>query len=488
MKTVLRSGLFMALLVAAYTPAKSQCEASNILIQNIEQIGVQTPGSCTVEFDLSFEMENNNGNKFIFFHGWRSTVYPDFFDCVDGEPSGNGAIRPPRGADLAGSFVNIGIDNSGAVPVLLSQYTPDPGFSLSSADSIRRTILPNGNAFFVIFGINATFPASCDEAFLIAFDFWSSQAAQAQSAQCVNCNVLYPVNYFDVGGLATCVNLSFVGTITNNSNTAISGHTLVYVDVNGDGFLADGVDVLIQDTTAFTVAAGPGTTAPLAGTIPALYINLDLLVVTTIDLPGSEAASQVDLLVSTQCAPLPVTFGLFTATRTSNSNVFLKWETTTEIDNRGFALQRNLGDGIWEQVTFINSQATDGNSTSRLTYTFNDYNSNKGITQYRIKQVDFDGRARYSEIRAVRGFGQQSDVIVYPVPSVDGRVNVVFDDVDAKRDVSLIDMSGRVLRQWRGLTVNTFQIDNLRQGVYTLRILQPGTGDVKVAKIVVTRN
>ena len=137
---------------------------------------------------------------------------------------------------------------------------------------------------------------------------------------------------------------------------------------------------------------------------------------------------------------------------------------------------------------FIGSLATDGNSNSILAYSFNDLNSSKGISQYRIKQVDFNGAARYSEIRAVRGFGQNSDVIVYPVPSVDGRVNVVFDDLEGTRDVSLIDMNGRVLKQWRSITSNTFQIDNLRQGVYSLRIQNVETGDLKSAKIVVTRN
>lgn len=488
MKTVLRSGLFLALFAAAFTNAKAQCEASTILIQNIEQVGTQTPGSCSVKFDLSFEMENNGGNKFIFLHGWRNDLYPDFFDCVDGHPSSNGTIHPPAASDLTATFINLGIDNSGASPVLLSSYTPDPTLVLNGADSIRRTVLPNGNAFFVIFGITATFPEDCGEAFLISFDFWSSQAAQAQNAQCVNCNVLYPVNYFAVGGLANCATLSFAGTITNNSTTAITGYTRIFADVNGDGFLAEGVDVLIQDTTNFSIAAGPGTTTPIAGTIPATYINLDLLVVTTLTIQNAEGAALVDLIVSTQCAPLPVIFSSFTATRTSSSNVVLKWETATEIDNRGFALQRNMGDNNWEQIAFINSQATDGNSNSPLDYIYNDLNMHKGITQYRIKQVDFNGTAKYSEVRAVRGFGQNSEIIVYPIPSLDGRVNVVFDDAKGTRDVSLIDMSGRLLRQWKALTSNTFQIDNLRQGVYTLRIQNVQTGEVAARKLIVTRN
>ena len=490
MKTVLRTGLFMALFAAAISKAQAQCEASQILIQNIEQATVQpNPNQCVVEFDLSFQMQNNGGNKYIFLHGWREDLYPDFFDCVDGDPGSNGAIRPPEASDLTASFINLGIDNSGPVPVLLSTYTPDPGLTLNSADSIRSTVLPNGDVFFVIFGVNATLPGPCGAPLLLAFDFWSSQAAQAQSAQCVNCHLIYPLNYIDVTGSALCGPLTFSGSIENESNTTISGYTLIYADVNGDGFLGDGVDVLIEDTTHFTINAG--ASFAIAGTIPPLNINQDVLVLTTITSIGgasSAGAAVVDLLVSTQCAPLPVTFKSFTAQRLSRTNVFLKWETSTEINNRGFALQRSLGNNIWEQVTFINSQSSDGNSSSTLTYTFNDVNSFKGISQYRVKQVDFDGRARYSEVRAVRGDGQKGQTIVYPVPSVDGRVNVVFDDQEGTRHVTLVDMNGRVVRQWNSITSNTFQIENLRQGVYNLRIQNLSTGDINNAKIVVTRN
>jgi hypothetical protein len=488
MKTVLRSGLFMALLATAFTDVQAQCAASSILIQNVTPVGTQTPGTCRVSFDLSFEMQNNGGNKFIFLHGWAQSDYPDFFDCVDNEPSGGGAIQPPEGPDLVDAFINLGIDNSGPDPVLLSSYTPDPAFNLNAADSVTSEVLPNGNVFFIIYGVEAVAPVNCGDAFVIAFDFWSSQSAQAQNAQCVSCNILYAVNYFSVSGLANCANLTFAGTITNNANVAINGYTLIYADVNGDGFLAPGVDVLVQDTTNFAIAAGPGTTAPISGVIPPLLINLDLIVVTTLSLPGIEGASQTNVIVSLQCAPLPVTFKSFTATRTSASNVALKWETSTEIDNRGFAIQRHLGDNNWEQITFINSLALDGNSTSELSYVFNDMNLNRGISQYRIKQVDFNGAARYSEIRAVRGYGMNDDVIVYPIPSYDGRVNVVFDNVDGKRDVNLIDMTGRLLRQWKGITNNTLLVDNIRPGIYTLRIQNAQSGEVITRKIVVTSN
>ena len=487
MKTVLRAWLLAATIIFASHQLKAQCEATNIMIQNITQIGAQVPGSCTVEFDLSFQMDMNNGNKFIFFHAWREDRYPDFFDCVDGLPSGNGAIRPPEGSDLAESFINIGINNTGPVPVLMSSYTPDPGFNLSTADSISIDTLPNGDVFYRIYNINAVFPASCDSSYLIAFDFWSSQSAQAQSAQCVNCNVLYPINFIDVNGFALCANLTFSGSITNLSSRAVTGYTLVYADVNGDGFLGEGVDVLIQDTTNFSIIAGAGNTTSIGGIIPAININQNLIVLTTLTIPGSEGAAQADVLLTTQCIPLPVVFKSFTAARTSSSNVILKWETSTEIDNSGFVVMRNLGGNAWQVVGFVNSQADGGDSNSPLSYSFTDFNTSRNITQYRLQQIDLNGVARFSEIRAVRGIGQKAGIIIYPIPSADGRVNVVFDNAEGTRSVTLIDMSGRMIRQWKSVTGNFLQIENLQSGVYSLRVQDQQSGEITSEKIVVSR-
>ncbi len=182
---------------------------------------------------------------------------------------------------------------------------------------------------------------------------------------------------------------------------------------------------------------------------------------------------------------LPVNFGSFTATR-NRSAVSLQWETLSEENNSGFALERNTGTG-WFEFAFIPSLSQNGTSADRLTYSYSDMNDFKGISQYRIRQVDLDGKARYSLIRAVRGNGQKASTIVYPNPSSDGKVKVVFEDMDATRDVSLIDMSGRIVRQWKGVTTNNIQIENLSPGIFSLRIVVAATGEQSVEKIVVNK-
>jgi hypothetical protein len=184
--------------------------------------------------------------------------------------------------------------------------------------------------------------------------------------------------------------------------------------------------------------------------------------------------------------PLPVSFTSFTAQRSNSSTVKLSWQTATEVNNRGFAVERNTN-GTWEQIAFIASQASAGNSSSLLNYSYIDANSTKGISQYRIKQVDLDNKSSYTEIRAVRGIDQPGKIIVYPNPSSDGKVNIVFEDASAIRDVSLIDMSGRTVKQWNGVSNNNLQIDNLVPGFYSLRVVVRETGVQSVEKIVINK-
>jgi hypothetical protein len=184
------------------------------------------------------------------------------------------------------------------------------------------------------------------------------------------------------------------------------------------------------------------------------------------------------------CLVTPVTFVSFTANRTK-TNVNLNWITAVEQGNKGFNVQRKLGGGNWETVAFVPSKATEGNSNANLYYTYVEVNNYSGISQYRLEQVDIDGDIDYSDVRSVNGNVQGSKVIVYPNPSVTGKVNVAFSDLTV-RDLMLNDMSGRLIKQWKGYRNNTLFIENLKAGVYTLRIVD-ANGTSTTEKIVISK-
>ena len=112
-------------------------------------------------------------------------------------------------------------------------------------------------------------------------------------------------------------------------------------------------------------------------------------------------------------------------------------------------------------------------------------NTEKGITQYRIQQIDLDGKFAYTDIRAIRGEGALGKVVVFPNPSSDGKINVVFEDNSALRDVQVNDMQGKVIRSFKGISNNILVIERLTSGFYTIKVTNRTTAASSVQKVVI---
>ena len=82
-----------------------------------------------------------------------------------------------------------------------------------------------------------------------------------------------------------------------------------------------------------------------------------------------------------------------------NNKVNLKWNTATEINNKGFEIQRKISDAnekesSWNSIGFVDGKGT---TTERNTYSFIDKSVSSGKYLYRLKQIDFDGTFTYSK-------------------------------------------------------------------------------------------
>jgi hypothetical protein len=255
----------------------------------------------------------------------------------------------------------------------------------------------------------------------------------------------------------------------------------IYGDNNYSGSLNAGDSAAVLETTY--------PLASLGNQVNYTGITLRKGAAAIVQVISASGCVQVIRVFATQCIPLPVSITAFSAARSSN-NVNLKWTTSMEQNSAGFSVERNVN-GSWQEIGFVPSQATNGVSEQIRNYTFVDQNnSTKGVSQYRLRQVDFDGKFKYSDIRAVRGDGQAIQTLVYPNPSVDGKVNIVFEDAGGagvSRDISVADMSGRIIKSMKGVTNNSVSITNLTPGMYSLRIFIPATGQQSVEKIVISK-
>ncbi len=91
---------------------------------------------------------------------------------------------------------------------------------------------------------------------------------------------------------------------------------------------------------------------------------------------------------------VPVELVSFSANVIDNG-VQLNWSTASELNNRGFEIQRKAEGGEFLAVGFVNG---NGTSTETHNYAYVDKNLSVGTYSYRLKQVDYNGTFEYSDV------------------------------------------------------------------------------------------
>ncbi len=142
---------------------------------------------------------------------------------------------------------------------------------------------------------------------------------------------------------------------------------------------------------------------------------------------------------------LPVTFGSFNAS-IRNKSVLCDWNTLMENNNDGFAIEKSIDGRNFSRIGFIKSMATNGNSTAPLQYQFEDTRLLKGKSYYRLKQLDKDGKASYSQIRAIQSANVNAlSATVLSNPILDEIKLNVKSPADKKVLITVINASGALL-------------------------------------------
>ena len=92
-------------------------------------------------------------------------------------------------------------------------------------------------------------------------------------------------------------------------------------------------------------------------------------------------------IYTTENGGTPVELISFTAKQKGNS-ILLNFETATELNNRGYEIQRKAVNKEWRTIGFTNGSGT---TSEKHIYSFEDNNPPDGKLQYRLKQFDFNG-------------------------------------------------------------------------------------------------
>jgi hypothetical protein len=165
--------------------------------------------------------------------------------------------------------------------------------------------------------------------------------------------------------------------------------------------------------------------------------------------------------------PLPVVLTQFTATAVGPAAVRLAWATALEVNSHSFEVERSL-DGM----TFakLGTLAATGTSSTARAYAFTDAALPAGASRlyYRLRQVDQDGTAHYSPVRAVALTGAAAGLSLYPNPAPGGAATLT--GAQPGTVVAVLDALGRPVATALADASGTAALPGgLAPGVYVVR-------------------
>ena len=215
--------------------------------------------------------------------------------------------------------------------------------------------------------------------------------------------------------------LKITGNVTNNNNSnTITIDGLIEIDGDFDG--GNGSEIIGSGTMTTTGTITTTGSGKVFGS--------------TDDCTGSGSCT------ATPGGVLPVELISFEA-NTHNNHVELKWVTSSEINNAYFTIERSKDGTVWEEIITTNGA---GNSSNTIEYFEIDKNPLNGISYYRLKQTDFDGKYEYFNIIPVKFIKNNAgNISLFPNPLNTGEtVTIEFDEIESSEVLVVMrDIAGR---------------------------------------------
>lgn len=185
---------------------------------------------------------------------------------------------------------------------------------------------------------------------------------------------------------------------------------------------------------------------------------------------------------------LPIMLKSFDAVY-KNDIVELNWTTVTEKNNAYFTVERSSNGLTYDSILSVEGA---GDSKTILNYSEIDWNPLPGVSYYRLRQTDYDGKTTLSRVVRIENTGTRtSSISVYPNPSANSEdifIKMVNDQGPVGQLVicnvaGLIFYSGYV-DLTSPVNIRNLRLNhNLERGVYLVKIVAPGLVDIK--KIIV---
>ena len=184
---------------------------------------------------------------------------------------------------------------------------------------------------------------------------------------------------------------------------------------------------------------------------------------------------------------VPLTWLEVEAAFDPHKKVRVRWQTTSEVNNESFRVERS-GDGIsFESIAEILATNLENQISN---YSYLDESPLKGTSYYRIKQVDYSGRSSYSEVVQVTNEANASSFDIFPNPNNSGTIGLGLTN-PGNVYIKVFDSSTKpVINKWIGdyssFANHQVKIEaDLIPGLYYIQVLSDGI-NIGTKKLLIT--
>lgn len=236
------------------------------------------------------------------------------------------------------------------------------------------------------------------------------------------------------------------------------------LDFDPSGKLDLGINSEVQllTTTAKLTSNGTGSEIIKIGSVTKFDGSVDGMMLT-----GPLYASQYTTSSPSgfsSSAVLPVKLLAFSAT-IKDGVIILSWQTTEETNTKLFSLERSTTGSTYESIGKVNAKG------SGSSYQLRDALASRGLTFYRLKTVDIDGRAEYSRTISIT---KNCDALYSMVPNpANQNIKVLNSTIGSdKTVVQIFDVAGTKVfqKQYRADASIDIDVSAYRRGIYFIRI------------------
>jgi hypothetical protein len=181
--------------------------------------------------------------------------------------------------------------------------------------------------------------------------------------------------------------------------------------------------------------------------------------------------------------PLPIELLKFDAV-CDNGKVKLYWQTSSEINNEYFTIEKSSDMIVWEEVRKI-----DGAGNSNVVLSYESYDPTPGgENYYRLRQTDYNGQTVTFDPVFVKCSGSQNGINIYPNPTT-GILNIDIPVGSVMQSIEVINSLGQpvlniITGDVKGGVIHPVDLSLLQAGTYYLRILVDGVYTTKPVNLI----